>query len=92
MAKRDPRKLPICDVHWWDAFDGSERLGAALRNTSLVHQVTTGRISKKTKRIIQVVTSAEQETGIDDADCNYTNIPADWVFKIEKHRAIADKE
>ncbi len=86
MSRRDPRNLPICDVHWWDAFNGSARLGEVLADNRLIHQVTTGRITRKTKRIIQVITCAEQDVEMDDADSDYTNIPAGWVFKIEKHK------
>ena len=87
MPKRDPRTLPTCDVHWWDAFNKSgHRLGEAIRDASLINQVTTGRVSKRTKKVIQVVTSAELECSLDDADCDYTNIPSCLVFKVEKHK------
>lgn len=85
MSDHDPRTLPIFDIHWWDAFDHEGMIDECLRDTSLIHNVTSGRISKKTKRIIQIVREFEPDVPMDQANCDYTNIPRVLVFKIERH-------
>ncbi len=85
MAKRDPRKGKLCQVHWNDAFSKTgERMVDALNDNTLSGQVSTGYVSKKTKKLIQVMTTTESpDTLLDEAECDYINIPREWVIKIE---------
>ena len=85
MAKRDPRNGKLYQVHWSDAVaKSSERILDALNDNSFAKQVSTGYVSKNTKRLIQVMTTTEsKDTPLEDSECDYINIPKDWVTAIE---------
>ncbi len=84
MPKKDPRKGKIFKVHWNDAFaKNSERIVDALGDSSFAKQLTIGYISRRTKTVLQVMTTVEEDVPLEDAQCDYLNIPAGWVTKIE---------
>ena len=85
MPRRDPRKGKLCRVHWDDAVSNtSERMIDALNDNKLASQVSTGYVSKKTRRVIQVMTTTEApDTPLEEAECDYINIPREWIVKIE---------
>ena len=85
MPKRDPRKGKRKVVHWNDAFSHTGvGMTEALNDNTLVKQESPGYISKKTKKLIQVmVTTEAKDMPMDKADCDYINIPREWVIKIE---------
>ena len=85
MLRRDPRKGKLCKVHWDDAFTKTGVwITDALNDNHLAGQVSTGYVSKKTKKLIQVMTTTgSTATPLNEAECDYTNIPREWVIKIE---------
>jgi len=84
MAKKDPRKGKIHKVLWNDAFAKSSiRMIDAMADNSFAKQLTIGYISKRTKAILQIMTTVEDGVPLEEAECDYLNIPTGWVISIE---------
>ena len=94
MGKRDLRKRPIMKVKWVDAFgETNSTIGKALADNSLIKQTTIGHVSKNNKKLVQVLTSTEDiPAPIEDANCDYVNIPKSWVLSIEPVAPKVKKE